>query len=192
MGLVLLIRQGVLGLTTVFSIIELAVSANLISQFLYIGVTNDPASALGLAVAVISAVTLPVMLVADIIRRGAFTSMIVVEITWLFILCILWVASAGTTTSRFNLYFPVGCISIYSIDIEICHEVQAIAAFAFLNFIIFLVYASALCVMAVIAATRGQSVWLSSVRESLSPLASPVQYPMTQHKQVVGTPASTV
>jgi hypothetical protein len=116
MGLVLLIRQGVLGeqyqpeskdlptrvpgLTTIFSIVELAVSANLLSQLLDSGDANDPASALGLAVAVISAVTLPVMLVAlvrcssrrliylcrlvaDIIRRGAFTSMIVVEITWL-------------------------------------------------------------------------------------------------------------
>ena len=34
--------------------------------------------------------------------------------------------------------------------------------------------------MAVIAASRGQSVWLSSVKESFGPLAGQVEHPMTQ------------
>lgn len=61
-------------------------------------------------------------------------------------------------------------------------------------------YASVVFVMAVIAATRGQSVWLSSVKESFGPFATPVERPMTQYNSsaapqpqvVYGGPASTV
>lgn len=35
--------------------------------------------------------------------------------------------------------------------------------------------------MAVIAATRGQGIWLSSVKESLGSSAGPAQHPMTQY-----------
>jgi hypothetical protein len=60
-------------------------------------------------------------------RRGAFPSMIVVELVWLcmqlyfemlcinpilmvVILWVLWVATAGEAAYVFNFYFPLGCI----------------------------------------------------------------------------------
>lgn len=82
MGVILLIRQGVLGeqygpeckillthapgVTTLFSLIVLAISAHLISQTQQYFRITATFCALGVAVAVISLVTLPVMLVAII------------------------------------------------------------------------------------------------------------------------------
>ncbi|KAF8140650.1 hypothetical protein EV363DRAFT_1207402 [Boletus edulis] len=181
MGVFSFIRIAVLGVTTLFSIIVLAISAHLISQTQqYFGATAT-FSSLALAVAVISLVTLPVMLVVDFIRSGAFTSMIVVELAWLYTLCILWVAAAGETVTEYNLFFPFGCDFLDTIVNGMCQSTQVIEAFSFLNFIIMLLYASVLSVMAVVAATRGQGVWLSSVKESLGSRAVPAHFPMTQN-----------
>ncbi|KAH0837969.1 hypothetical protein J3R83DRAFT_6206 [Lanmaoa asiatica] len=181
MGVITFIRQGVLGVTTLFSLIVLAISANLISQTQQYFSITATFCALGIAVAVISLVTLPVMLVVDIIRRGAFTSMVVVELAWLSTLWILWVATAGETVSGNNLSFPFGCDYVNTLYNGMCQQTQAIEAFSFLNFIILLFYTGFLSVLAVIAASRGQSVWLSSVRESFDSPAGPVQHPMTQY-----------
>ncbi|KAI9570204.1 hypothetical protein HD554DRAFT_2170379 [Boletus coccyginus] len=181
MALFPLIRQGVLGATALFSLIELAISANLTSQTEQFYAVTATFTALGIAVGVISVLTLPVMLIVDIIRRGAFTSMIVVELGWLGVLWILWVATAGESISEFNYVFPLGCIYNDSTVNGMCQEVQAITAFSFLNFIILLLYTGVLSVMAVVAAARGQGVWLSSVKESFGASAGPTQHSMTQY-----------
>ncbi|KAI9574365.1 hypothetical protein HD554DRAFT_2046517 [Boletus coccyginus] len=165
-----LIRQCVLGAATLFSLIGLAISASVTLNALVIGA------------GVLSMLTLPVMLVIDIARRGFFTSMIVVELSWLGLLCILWVAAAGESLSAYNLIFSLACSYEESVLNGICQEAQASIAFSFLNFIILLLYTGALFVMAMIAASRGQSdIWLSSVKESFGPPAAPTQHSMTQH-----------
>ncbi|KAG6380821.1 hypothetical protein JVT61DRAFT_5206 [Boletus reticuloceps] len=198
MGVFSLVRIAVLGVTTLFSIIVLAISAHLISQTQqYFGVTVT-FSSLAVAVAVISLLTLPVMLVVDFIRSGAFTSMIVVELAWLYTLCILWVATAGQTVTGFGFDVSSSCDFLNPILNGACQSAQAIEAFSFLNFIILFLYASVLSVMAVVAATRGQSVWLSSVKESFGSLAVPAHFPMTQnntqaqHTGGLAQPAATL
>ncbi|KAG8219450.1 hypothetical protein J3R82DRAFT_377 [Butyriboletus roseoflavus] len=181
MAVIPLIRQGVLGVTILFSVVELAVSASLISQSVqYYGIT-DVFCVLGVAVAAISLMTLPVMLVVDILRRGAFTSMIAVELGWLSILWILWVAVAGETAYQVGAITSLGCTYVNTIVNGMCQEVQAIEAFAFLNFIIILLYTGFLFVMTMVAASRGQSVWLSSVKDSFGSPTGSVEHPMIQY-----------
>lgn len=129
----------------VFSVIVLGLSAHLIA------LTEQSFSsylifcALGVATAGLTIATVPVMyliitsvyssplnlflhrLFIDIMRRGAFTSMILVELIWLcktFISCstwlvtfcravvlwVLWVATAGEAVDASNLLFPTGCV----------------------------------------------------------------------------------
>lgn len=165
MALFSVIRIGIFSLSIVFSLIVLGLNAYYISltQPLYFIF-----SALGVATALLTILTVPVMLIVDSIRRGAFTSMIVVELVWLFILWVLWVATAGEAAATFNYYFPRGCIyaSVDPTANAYCMELQAIQAFAFLNFFIFLGYTGTLLVFAIIAGSRGNSVWTSSVKES--------------------------
>jgi len=171
-------------LSIVFAVIELGINAyflSLTAPGYYIF------SVLGMATSLLTILTIPIMLIVDVMRRGAFTSMIVVELVWLFILWVLWVATGGEAAYTFNFYFPDGCIyaNIYPTINAYCNEVQAVEAFAFLNFLIFLIYTVLLLVFSIIASSRGQNVWMSSVKESTffapsSGLAQP-QVPLTQY-----------
>ncbi|KIL01012.1 hypothetical protein PAXRUDRAFT_821019 [Paxillus rubicundulus Ve08.2h10] len=190
MGAISVIRIVVLALSTVFSVVVLGLAAHLLWLTSYWFAIYFIFCALGVAAAGLSLLTLPVMLVTDFIRRGAFTSMVVVELVWLFILWILWVATAAEAVNTSTYYFPYGCIDGGDpIVLQACHEVQAIEAFSFLVFIILLVYTVLLLISALVAASRGDRVWLSSVREttffrSSNPPAQ--QHPMGQYN---GTPA---
>lgn len=166
MNLFSVFRISLFSLTIAFSLIGLGLNAYFISltvpYFYFIF------SALGVATAVLTILTVPIMLIVDFIRRGAFTSMIVFELSWLFILAILWVATAGEAIYTFNYYYPQGCIygSIDPTANTYCMELQAVEAFAFLNFLIFLGYTSVLLVFSIIGSSRGNSVWTSSVKDA--------------------------
>ncbi|KAF9225383.1 hypothetical protein BS17DRAFT_794966 [Gyrodon lividus] len=185
MGVISGVRIAVLALSTIFSIVVLGLAAHLIWLTIQYDNYYLIFCALGIAAAVLSLVTLPVMLVTDFVRRGAFTSMIVVELVWLFILWVLWVATAGEAVSASNYYFTYGCI--YTEDPlvnQACHEFQAVEAFAFLNFIILLLYTVFLLISALVATSRGNGIWLSSVKEStFFPSSNPPvqQHPMGQY-----------
>ncbi|KAH7886176.1 hypothetical protein F5I97DRAFT_1878095 [Phlebopus sp. FC_14] len=189
MGFFTLVRIIVLTLTMVFSVVVLGLAAHLIwltdlligSYFIF--------AALAIAAAGLSLVTLPIMLIVDCVRRGAFTSMIVVELVWLFILWVLWVATAAEAVVSTNIEFPVGCIYPEEPTInQACHEFQAIEAFSFLNFILLFVYQCSLLTLAIVAASRGNQVWTSSVKDSnfSAPDSQAPQHPMGQY---TGTPA---
>ena len=53
-------------------------------------------------------------LVLDRFRTGAFTSMIAFEVSWLFVLWVLWIASAGLASDSIAKEFPDGCHSYWS------------------------------------------------------------------------------
>ncbi|KAG0707551.1 hypothetical protein DFH29DRAFT_844631 [Suillus ampliporus] len=199
MTLFSMIRLILFSISIVFSLIVLGLDAYFLSvtvplQFYF------TFSALGVATAVLTILTVPIMLIVDLIRHGAVTSMIVVELVWLSILWVLWVATAGEAANGFNLYFPRGCI--YATDDPTanayCMELQAVQAFAFLNFFIFLGYTCTLLVLSIISASRGKSVWTSSVKQStfLAPSSGPVQQvPLAQYSGApapgyTGTPVS--
>ncbi|KAF9245725.1 hypothetical protein BU15DRAFT_70796 [Melanogaster broomeanus] len=191
MGAISIIRIAVLASSTLFSIVVLGLAAHILSLTQqYLG-SYFYFSALGIAAGVLSMVTLPLMVVLDFYRRGAFTSMIVVELVWLFILWVLWVATAAEAAVAVNFFFPFGCIyPEYPVTNQACHEMQATEAFSFLIFIILLVYTILLLISALVAASRGNGVWLSSVKEStfFRSSDSPVQpLPMVRWPQYTGS-----
>ncbi|KAG2155649.1 hypothetical protein DEU56DRAFT_751152 [Suillus clintonianus] len=164
MGFFSVMRITLFSLSIAFSLIGLGLNAYFISltvpYFYFIF------SALGVATAALTLLTVPVMLIIDFVRRGAFTSMIVFELSWLFVLAILWVATAGEAIYTYNFYYPEGCVYDDPTINAYCMELQTVEAFAFLNFFIFLGYTCTLLVCSIIATTRGNSVWTYSVKES--------------------------
>ncbi|KAG1813230.1 uncharacterized protein BJ212DRAFT_1367319 [Suillus subaureus] len=166
MGLFSVARITLFSLAIAFSLIGLGLNAYFLSltvpdNFYFIF------SALGVATAMLTIVTIPIMLIIDFTRRGAFTSMIVFELSWLFILAILWVATAGEAITTFNYYYPRGCVDTTDPTYNAyCMELQAVEAFAFLNFFIFLGYTCVLLVFSIIGSSRGNNVWTRSVKEA--------------------------
>ncbi|KAJ6493435.1 hypothetical protein C8R45DRAFT_989767 [Mycena sanguinolenta] len=170
-----LIRLVVLSTVLLFALIALGVAAAFTSTSTsLIGVTY-PFAALGIATAVFTMVTVPPMIGLEILRPGSPTSMIIVEILWLGFLSIMWLATGADTASN-----TIGCGSNAekqesAFDTEsgvptsetadgICSELEALEAFAFLNWIILMGYIGMLLVMSVMAATRKHTnVWTSSV-----------------------------
>ncbi|KIJ66387.1 hypothetical protein HYDPIDRAFT_109403 [Hydnomerulius pinastri MD-312] len=111
-------------------------------------------------------------------------------VVYTFVLWVLWLATAAQTVSDYDFYFPSGLMYSYSSYTEqFRHEMQTLEVLAFLNFTILMIYTIAILVLGIIAATRDERVWLSSVKEGTFLGASNPpfqQHPMSQHK---GTPA---
>ncbi|KIM70151.1 hypothetical protein SCLCIDRAFT_12726 [Scleroderma citrinum Foug A] len=180
MGFFTIFRIVMLALSVTFSVIVAGLSADLISLTEEYYNLYFTFAALGIATAGLTIFTIPVMLMVDFIRRGAFTSMILVELIWFFILWVLWVATAGEAVTAANTYFPQGCIyADYPLVNQACHEIQAVEAFSFLAFFVLLGYTIVLLVFACIAASRGNLPWFSSVKET-SFLAPASMAPPTQ------------
>jgi len=179
----------------VFSIIVLGLAGNFTATTQSDLVVTFPFSALAVATAVISLVTLPVLLIVDVLRNGAFTSMIVVELPWLFFLCVLWLATAADT-AQFNSLINSDCNDYYLSVVETsCHEFKGIEGFAFLLWMLLMVYSIIVLVMAIIGSSRGHKTWTNSIKNAnflgpaeggAVPLASaqpaPPQPTMQQHQ----------
>ncbi|KAG2367718.1 hypothetical protein BDR07DRAFT_1392757 [Suillus spraguei] len=165
MGFFSVARIVLFSITIAFSVIELGLNA----YFLSLTVPDDfyfIFSVLGLVTTLLTIITIPIMLIVGFVRRGAFTSMIVFELSWLFTLTILWVATAGDAISTSNYYYPQGCVDTNPTVNAYCMELQAVEAFAFLNFFIFLGYTCVLLVFSIIGSSRGNDVWTRSVQEA--------------------------
>ncbi|PSR71773.1 hypothetical protein PHLCEN_2v12353, partial [Hermanssonia centrifuga] len=176
---------------SLFSLIVLALSAN------WISVTTTKLhlyynyAALGVATSVLT-FTLPVMLIIDLLRRGAFTSMILVELCWLGFLWVMWLATGALAADNLG-GFVDGCSSSFFANWwnTGCSETQAITAFSFLNWIALTGYLALLLTMSILAANRGGPVWMTSVKEANF---APVNVNMSgamgtpEHKGQLGTP----
>jgi len=116
---------------------------------------------LGVATAVLTIVSIGPMLVIDFLRKGAPTSWIVVELSWIGFLVILWLATASDTAANTAL-----CSSVYVTGNSLCSEIQAAEAFAFLAWLTSLAYFVILLVFSILAHSAGNSrIWFSSVRD---------------------------
>jgi len=122
-------------------------------------------ASLGIASAVISIVTLPVLLLVDVLRTGAFTSMIVVELPWLLINWVLWLAT-GALAAQFDQGLNNNCDLVLDTFLTSCHEIQGIEAFGFLNWLLLMVYSIVVLVMAIIGSSNGHTTWTSSVKHA--------------------------
>jgi len=168
-------RLSQLATASFFAFIVLGLSGNILSLFPS-GFPTPGYAGLALATSVLTLITIIPIVVIDFFRKGAVTSLVVVELVWSSLLTILWLAAAADTTAALS---GVSCSSVVNVPdgfggtatvfqssaaVTQCHEVQAIAAFSWLNFfnlgawLVFLITASS------IAHSRGNDrVWLGPV-----------------------------
>ncbi|KAF8555557.1 hypothetical protein OG21DRAFT_1460872 [Imleria badia] len=172
MAIIPLFRFVIFLLITIFSLVVLGISAHimyLISGFVDVYSSFAP---FGLGVSCVTIIALPLFLALGNLRRRVFTSMILFEIIWFFILWILWVGVAGDTVAGKAWYYPEGCVfndcrpMIHPEANQICNEVTVLEAFAFLNFFCAFIYYDVIFLYAIINTIRGRGIWTASVREA--------------------------
>ncbi|KAJ6493245.1 hypothetical protein C8R45DRAFT_1136291 [Mycena sanguinolenta] len=158
-----LIHLVALSTVIVFALIALGMAAALRSTYASVRDETLSFAALGIATAVSTIVTVSSMIAYERLRPGGPTSTISVEILWLGFLSIMWLAT-GADTAAFSA--GVGCEEATNISAdEICSEIWAHEAFAFLNWIIF---------MSLRAVSRKHTnVWTSSVANA--PFSEPAR-----------------
>ncbi|KAJ7270310.1 hypothetical protein C8J57DRAFT_1321604, partial [Mycena rebaudengoi] len=170
-----LVRLVAFSVVSVFSVITLGLAISLITTTSKFYNGYFAYTALGAAGAVLTLLSVPPMLVLDIIRPGGPTSWIITELSILPFLSILWLATGANTAemspSLLFLYLG-GCTSdpifgtSLGADTGACQKTSAIEAFAFLNWIILMGYSGMVLVLALISLSRKQpGVWKSSVAE---------------------------
>ncbi|KAJ3571670.1 hypothetical protein NP233_g3598 [Leucocoprinus birnbaumii] len=160
-----LVRLVIFGIVSLFALIVMAMSAHILS--LTHGVQGGSANfgGLGVAVGVLTLITLPPMIVIGRIRSGAMPTFIVVELGWIGFLWVLWLASAGTTASINGT--GGNCASSNHLASTVCGEVNAIEAFGFLNWLMLMAYWLVLLVFSIRGLQSGNSnIWTTSVDEA--------------------------
>ncbi|KAJ6627427.1 hypothetical protein B0H10DRAFT_385806 [Mycena sp. CBHHK59/15] len=168
MAVISLIRLIALSTVLAFSVVVLGLGAALTSTTEKFLEGFFEFAALAIATASLTILTLPVMIALEFLRPGAFTSLIVVELSWLSILWVLWLASAADAAQAGSIFFVAGCGDYGdSIVDAACRETAGIQAFSFLSWLILMVYTILLLVLSIIAASRKHSqVWKSTVAEA--------------------------
>ncbi|THH14874.1 hypothetical protein EW146_g5524 [Bondarzewia mesenterica] len=182
--------------TVVFATIVLGLAADLISSTEEFYGSYYIFSALAVATAVLTMITLIPMLIIDAFRGGAFTSLVVVEVSWFSILWILWLSTGAYAADTDGLVFIGSSCNFVNPTISLgCGEFKAIMAFSFLSWIILMAYTVTLTVFAFIGQNRGNAVWKTTVRDA-SFLAQPGKAStdspmMVQQPSYVSGPQST-
>jgi len=132
MGLIHLIRLASFGTVLVFSIIVLGLSANIDAL---VHASFDPAS-LALAVSVITIFTMVPIIALEHLRKGMVTSLVFVELIWVGVLWVLWLASGGEAASLGVIASRCSSDFLSSGEKTLCSSIVAITAFSFLNWLI--------------------------------------------------------
>ncbi|KAF8897152.1 hypothetical protein BD779DRAFT_1667168 [Infundibulicybe gibba] len=171
-------RLSALSAAGLFAGITIAISGHLTSITQRLAGGYFTFAALAIAVGLLTFFSVPAMILVDMTRKGAFTSMIVVELSWLSLLWVLWLAAAGLSAQANTAIFPAGCSPRINRDGRTaCHEFKAIEAMSFLAWITLFLYTMTLLVNTLIVASRGRKVWTNSVRDTdfSAPAPAPVQ-----------------
>jgi hypothetical protein len=207
MSILTTIRLVVFIIAIIFSLIVLSLSSHIVSFFAryltsaeFNAIPQLHYAPMGIAVSVLTLLTLPTFVIIDNLQKGFVTSMIIVELInvtsmiiveliTLTLLWILWVTTASLTAqARAHAFFNAACIaSSFGTDgsttdsliagyLTVCQEAQAVEAFAFLAFFALLGYSFVLLVFTIIAHNRGHNVWTSSVKQT-NFFAPPVNAP---------------
>jgi len=159
----------VFGAATLFAVIAI-VLAGLITNYTdtFLGGFFSFA-ALAIATGLLTLLTLPTMLIISRIRKGAFTSMIAVEIGWIWFLWIMWLAVGASTASTGILFIDrCGDYARFGSLVEAaCNETSALTAFGFLSWIFLMFYHITLVTLTFRQHLRGYTgVWTSDVTET--------------------------
>ncbi|KAG5731988.1 hypothetical protein E4T56_gene18289 [Termitomyces sp. T112] len=183
--LVSVLRTGVFAFVILASVIILALCAHVTNTTVTLFDGYLVFAALGIASSLLAFLSLPVMLIVDKMRKGAVTSMIVVEIAWSGILWVLFLSTAATASQAAGVSFGHSCPSrSLAILTTTCREFMAIQAFAHMAWLVLFGYFVTLITLSIILANRGyHRVWYQSVKETefnaspvnLPPMAIPTQ-----------------
>ncbi|KAG9050299.1 hypothetical protein FS837_006409 [Tulasnella sp. UAMH 9824] len=160
---VLNIIRLVLFITTlVFSLIVLGILANFTHITSSVGFYYN-SFALGIATACLSLLFIGASLIIDRMRRGAITSLVMIELSWVGLLWVLWLATAASITDL-GIFTTCG---YYNSEVEsTCHQYQAAQAFSFLNWLMLFGWWVTLLSFSIRAASNGVSgVWRTPVTE---------------------------
>ncbi|KIK65681.1 hypothetical protein GYMLUDRAFT_70771 [Collybiopsis luxurians FD-317 M1] len=166
-----LYRLTVLVSTSIFAVIVLGLASNITAQTEEVLDAYFVFAAMAIAVSALTLLTLPAMIAIDFMRKGAFTSMVIVELGWFFILWVLWVSAAALSSQEDAFLFGVSAFCTFGdTDADaVCHQFTAIEAFSHLAWLALLGYIITLLTYAIISTSRGGRPWFSSVGEGLLP-----------------------
>ncbi|KAF8523569.1 hypothetical protein JB92DRAFT_1561407 [Gautieria morchelliformis] len=154
-------RAVLFGLLILFSFVTIGLAGSSLSTVLP-GNFPLPWVQIDVAVPVLSLVVVIPSLVIDFFRKGAFTSMVVVELTWTSVFSILWLAAAGATTAA-TAGLICGVDNIFTNDSE-CGIEQGLTGVTWMCCLILLGWNTTLFVYAIMAHSRGnRKVWTSPV-----------------------------
>ncbi|KAF9514746.1 hypothetical protein BS47DRAFT_1381802 [Hydnum rufescens UP504] len=205
MNYVGLVRYPVFGALVLFSLIVLGLDGHIISVTggshevciegfcANAGVSTPSFAGLGVATAVLTLVSVIPITIIDVLRKGAITSFVAVELGWFFFLWVMWLATFGDTAGN------TGCNSSAANGIGICSQVRAVEAFSFLAWFALFAYWVLLLVFSFIAFSKGDTkIWVASTRDAdfsgaadgipVYNTSYPPQQPMAQHQQPVQYP----
>ncbi|KAG8953708.1 hypothetical protein FRC04_001912 [Tulasnella sp. 424] len=148
--------------TACFSLIVLGILCNFTNITSQAGFYYQ-SFALGIATSLLTFILIVASLVIDKFRRGAVTSLVMVELAWVGLLWVLWLSTAAAIT---DLGIFTSC-GYYNTEVEsTCHQYQAVEAFSFLNWLMLLGWWCTLLALSIRAASNGISgVWRTPVTE---------------------------
>lgn len=179
-GLVYFYRLGSLTLATITAVIVLGLCSSSTSAFHSVlgGVFNGQSltyANLGIASGAMAIITLPIMIFVDFINDGRTGLPILIEVPWL---CVLWVMflATGISTKNFvhdNWTVPNGsgatCDEIDSRfpDVrKICNEWTPIEIVSWISAGLLFLYSITLLIISVMRSYGGRSMWGTSVKNS--------------------------
>ncbi|KAF7358566.1 hypothetical protein MSAN_01194800 [Mycena sanguinolenta] len=183
------VRFVVMATVILFALVALGVAVALLLTGSIFFIPFTSYAALAIASGVLTLLTLPAMIFFEIIKPNRPTSRTVVEIIWLGVLSILWLATGavvelssvgffGCDVDNTDDFFDIGdAIG----DPVTCQENSVIEAFAFMNGIILIVYVVSLIVVSLVASRRKNVGVNASASSSTSAFKDPMPTSYVSH-----------
>ncbi|RDB25683.1 hypothetical protein Hypma_006884 [Hypsizygus marmoreus] len=166
MTFIAIFRYIALGMALFFGLIALGLTAHWTKGSLAGNIFFD-FEIVGIIAGGLSALAIPVLLVVGLIRRKAFTSMIIVELPVLTVLWVLWLATAAVVSQWGNVFYPFGCGDFLPGSDAWCRELFAIEGMSFIIWIALFLYTLTLLIFSLIGRSRGNPVWTVSANEAI-------------------------
>ncbi|KAK2462329.1 hypothetical protein APHAL10511_005635 [Amanita phalloides] len=174
-----IVRLAALGVLTASSFIVMATGAHILS----LPANSHDRSFVGLAVAipVLTFLTIVPSIIISLIR-GPAPMHILIETVWLGVLWVLWLGAAADGAINYILLSADCIFDSFINGVLSCHEIQALQAFSWLNWLILSGYIPTFCVLCIIQFRKSQLV------QPVQPVAYPDQQPMYPLQQQTNAP----
>jgi len=150
----------------VCSAVTLGLSANFVGEDLLAKQSPGTIETYCLVIACLSFITMIPIMVIDLVRTGAFTSITAFELAWTGVLGILWLAAGAQIAqgvSSLSGGAGLNCgTNLNSAALALCNQILALEAFTFLAWLILWSWMFILLVLAIVAHVHGNGkVWVN-------------------------------